>query len=105
MEKLINADDFSTSIDKKDIVVALFRVEWCPDCHFIDPFIDDVLEKFKHKLTAFNIDKDNFPLIANKYNVNGIPSFVAFKDGIEIGRFVSRSRKTRDEIEEFFTSL
>jgi hypothetical protein len=38
-------------------------------------------------------------------SVFGIPSFVAFKNGQEAGRFVSKDRKTQEEIEEFLTSL
>ena len=105
MEKINSIDEFNTRINKDGIVVAVFRVEWCPDCHFITPFMDEVLEKFEGKLTAFNINKDDFLSIAEEYNVNGIPSFVAFKGGKEIGRFVSKLRKTQAEIEDFFTSL
>lgn len=35
----------------------------------------------------------------------GIPSFVAFKGGKEVGRFVNKERKTRQQIESFIESL
>lgn len=37
--------------------------------------------------------------------VMGIPSFVAFKDGEETGRFVSKLRKTEQEIDDFLSGL
>lgn len=105
MEKINSIDEFNQKIDSSNIVVAVFRVEWCPDCHFITPFMDDVLDNFKDKLTAFNIDKDDFPTVAKEYDVTGIPSFVAFKNGKVIDSFISKQRKSRKEIEDFFTSL
>ncbi|SIE49450.1 Uncharacterised protein [Mycobacteroides abscessus subsp. abscessus] len=35
----------------------------------------------------------------------GIPSFIAFRDGEESGRFVSKDRKTQEEIENFIAGL
>ena len=37
--------------------------------------------------------------------VFGIPSFIAFKDGKEIGRFVNKDRKTKQQVEDFITGL
>lgn len=39
--------------------------------------------------------------IALQYDVLGIPSFVCFRSGKEISRFVSTLRKTKDEIKTF----
>lgn len=35
----------------------------------------------------------------------GIPSFVAFENGKETGRFVNKDRKTQAEIESFIKNL
>jgi hypothetical protein len=35
----------------------------------------------------------------------GIPSFVVYQDGKEIGRLVNKDRKTKDEVEKFLRSL
>jgi len=35
----------------------------------------------------------------------GIPSFVAYSDGQEIGRFNNGDRKTKAEVENFINSL
>ena len=37
--------------------------------------------------------------------IMGIPSFVAYSKGEEIARFVSRLRKTKDEIDTFLSEL
>nr|MCR4912154.1 thioredoxin [Lactobacillus sp.] len=35
----------------------------------------------------------------------GIPSFVVYQDGKEIGRLVNKDRKTKEEVENFLNSL
>jgi hypothetical protein len=37
--------------------------------------------------------------------VFGIPSFIAFENGEEIGRFVNKDRKTKEQVEKFIDSL
>ena len=43
--------------------------------------------------------------IAQDQMIMGIPSFVGVKDGVETGRFVSKLRKTKDEIDAFLKAL
>ncbi|MCY7914757.1 thioredoxin family protein, partial [Bacillus haynesii] len=38
-----------------------------------------------------------------EWDIFGIPSFLVFKEGNEISRFVSKDRKTKEEIEQFLT--
>jgi thiol-disulfide isomerase/thioredoxin len=81
--------------------MAVFKAVWCKDCHFIDPFMPEVERKYADKLTFVHIDRDELPDLCEKYNILGIPSFIAFVEGQELIRFVSKLRKTREEIEEF----
>ena len=37
--------------------------------------------------------------------VFGIPSFIAFNDGKETGRFVNKDRKTKQQVEDFINGL
>lgn len=47
------------------------------------------------------VDRDQFIDLCIELDIFGIPSFIAYKDGQETGRFVSKDRKTQQEIEEF----
>ena len=38
-------------------------------------------------------------------DIMGIPSFIGYDNGKETGRFVSKLRKTKDQIEAFIESL
>ena len=80
--------------------VFLFTAGWCPDCHFIEPFMPEVEEKYS-EYTFISVDRDQFIDLCGELEVYGIPSFIAYNNGEETGRFVSKDRKTKEEIETF----
>ena len=38
-------------------------------------------------------------------DVMGIPSFIVYRDGQEADRFVSKDRKTKEEVENFLKNI
>ncbi|MCH7323013.1 thioredoxin family protein [Solibacillus sp. MA9] len=85
-------------------VIFEFTANWCPDCRFIDPFMPEVVEKYSD-FHFVKVDRDQFIDLCIELNVIGIPSFVAYENDTELGRFVSKDRKTQEEIESFITGL
>ena len=85
-------------------VVLLFSANWCPDCRFLDPFLPEIEKDFSDT-KFYKIDRDGSIDIAKELNIFGIPSFVVYQDGKEIGRLVNKDRKTKDEVEKFLRSL
>ena len=53
----------------------------------------------------YQVDRDENIDLAADLNIFGIPSFVAYRDGKEIGRFVSKDRKTKQQVEDFLRNL
>ncbi|WP_028546885.1 thioredoxin family protein [Paenibacillus taiwanensis] len=100
MEKLQSVERFTALIAEPHPTIAIFKTSWCSDCHFIDPFMPEVEQKF-NEVTFIEVDAEAFEEIAQKYHIMGIPSFVAFKGGKETIRFVNKLRKTQPEIEQF----
>jgi thiol-disulfide isomerase/thioredoxin len=105
MEKILTEQAFNEKISQIKPTVAVFKTTWCKDCHYIDPFMPDVESKYGDRLDFIHVDRDELPDLCEKYNVLGIPSFIAFVQGEETIRFVSKLRKTREEIEEFFDKI
>ena len=98
-------EQFGSEISRDDrVTIALFKADWCGDCHYIEPFIGRVEGGYSN-LDILNIDIEKTPTIAKEYQVVGIPSFVAFKNGEIIGSFISRQRKSESEIRSFFESV
>lgn len=101
MDKAASAQDFRDKIGRDILTVAVFKADWCPDCRYLDLFFGEVEEAYRDRIAFLEVDRDAMldELIA--LGVVGIPSFIAFRNGREIVRFVSKLRKTRAEVERF----
>jgi thioredoxin-like negative regulator of GroEL len=105
MEPIRTEQAFNDAIAQEKPTVAVFKTTWCKDCHYIDPFMPDVEKAYADKLTFVQIDRDELPDLCETYNILGIPSFIGFSQSKELGRFVSKLRKTREEIEQFLDQV
>lgn len=101
MEKLTTEQQFQEIISSNKPTIAVFKAVWCKDCHFIDPFMPDLEASYAEQVTFVHIDRDELPDLCDQYRILGIPSFITFVNGQEVTRFVSKLRKTREEIEQF----
>lgn len=95
-------EDYNQAILGQSMMV--FSTTWCPDCHFLKTFIDDLVNKNK-EWTFYYIDRDQMVDLCISLDIMGIPSFVAYKDGHEVGRLVNKMRKTQDEIQSFIDGI
>lgn len=99
MIKLESDGHLRTLLEEEDVIL-LFSANWCPDCRVIEPVLPEIEDKF-NEWTFVYVDRDQFIHICSEYDVFGIPSFIAFRDGEETGRFVGKQRKSQEEIEDF----
>lgn len=104
MQNLQSLEEFQ-QLKNSGTHVFLFTADWCGDCRFLDPFLPEIEEKYKEKFTFVSVDRDKFIELCQELDIFGIPSFVAFQDGKELGRFVSKDRKTKEEVENFLDKL
>ncbi len=103
MKKLESVDQFNEYKDSHDTIF-MFTAGWCPDCRVIDPIMPDIEKAFPN-YSFLSVDRDEFIDLCIEMDIYGIPSFLAFSKGHELGRFVSRDRKTPEEIEAFIAGL
>jgi thiol-disulfide isomerase/thioredoxin len=103
MEKLQSVEQFE-QLKNEERTMFYFSADWCPDCRVIEPILPG-LEADYPEYEFIYVDRDDFIDICQQMDVFGIPSFIAFHNGKEVGRFVSKDRKTREEIEEFINGL
>ncbi|UFJ42716.1 thioredoxin family protein [Brevibacillus humidisoli] len=101
MKEIANQAEFERAIQSNKPVVVKFYTTWCPDCHRIDPFMPEVEAAYQEKLDMVAVNRDHLPELAEQLDVLGIPSFIAFQQGKELIRFVSKLGKSREEIEHF----
>ncbi|WP_078555531.1 thioredoxin family protein [Bacillus alkalicellulosilyticus] len=99
MKPIETKEAYSHGISKGASVV-LFSADWCPDCRIIEPVLPEIEQKYSN-VTFLYADRDQLIDLCQELDVFGIPSFIFYNDGVEIKRFVSRDRKTKEEIEAF----
>ena len=85
-------------------VVLFFTADWCPDCRFIKPAMPEIEQDFSD-YTFYEVDRDENIDLAAELNVFGIPSFIVYDNVKEIGRFVNKDRKTKQQVEDFLNNL
>jgi thiol-disulfide isomerase/thioredoxin len=102
--KTINSKDHFYEEVKSGNTIALFSADWCRDCVFIKPFLPEIEEKFD-QMNFVYVDRDEHLDLCEEFDIFGIPSFLAFKDGNLVGTFISKDRKTKEEIESFIESI
>jgi thiol-disulfide isomerase/thioredoxin len=103
MQKIESVEQYKEVIQSGKHIM-MFSADWCPDCRFIEPVLPEIVDNYQD-YQFYYVDRDKFIDLCAELNIFGIPSFVAYKDGKEIGRYVNKERKTKEQIEEFINSL
>lgn len=84
-------------VDGIDVVV-IFG-EWCGDSKIQVPRFMKVLDKaglpsFNLKIYGVNRDKKGIIYDMSKYNIEKVPTFIVYQDGVELGRIVEAPKKS-----------
>lgn len=98
-----NLEELAGYVEKGNNVF-FFTADWCGDCRFIKPVMPEIEAEFP-EYQFVEVDRDDYMDVAIEWNIFGIPSFVVIKDGKEVGRFVNKNRKTKEEIATFLREL
>lgn len=95
-QKITDAD-FETQVLKSDrLVVVDFWAEWCGPCQAMAPHFDALASEMTNvKLVKMNVDDS--PHTPGKFNIRGIPTLIAFKDGQAVATKVGGMNKTQLE--------
>jgi len=91
VEEIDSASEFNEAL-KKDVAIVDFHAEWCMPCIMMSPVIDEISQKKEMKKAHFiKVNVDDYPEIAEKFNVLSIPTMVILKKGKEAGRIIGAS--------------
>ena len=79
-EKSLSVNEFSELITSEKIVMVDYFAKWCAPCKVMEPFLDDLSEKYSDKLKFIRIDYDqNLPLVKS-LGVQGLPVIQIYYD-------------------------
>jgi thioredoxin 1 len=70
----------------KTPVLVEFGATWCVPCRRLEPILMGMQDEFAGRLELFQIDVDEDPDLAMKYQVMGVPAMILFKGGNPLER-------------------
>ncbi|MBV7507906.1 thioredoxin family protein [Neobacillus pocheonensis] len=100
MEEIKSLETFEQVVSNEKTVIIKFFAGWCPDCTRMNMFIDDVIKDYS-QYEWNEINRDDFPELAEKYSVMGIPSLLIFKNGEKLAHLHSANAKSPEQVREF----
>lgn len=85
----LTADSFrELTVSSDQPVLVDFWAPWCPPCRGMAPTLDALAAAYDGRAQVVKLDIDEHPQIAEQLGVSSIPTFVLFKGGKEVQRFV-----------------
>lgn len=87
--------DFAARVLESDRpVVVDFWAAWCPPCRQMNPVIDELAGE-RPELAFVTVDADANRQTVIEHGVLSMPTFLVFRDGVEIARLVGSRPKRR----------
>ena len=86
------SDVFTKSKQSKNnnsapLLFVKFTAEWCKPCKVIQPtYIEMAIQYPKVKFVTVDVDGDDCDVLSSKLRVGMMPTFICFRNGVEIGR-------------------
>ncbi|MBT2573157.1 thioredoxin family protein [Bacillus sp. ISL-51] len=102
MKIISTTEQFNELIQSDKEIIVKFYADWCPDCTRMNMFIGDILEEYNQN-EWYELNKDELPELADKYQVMGIPSLLIFKNGEKKAHLHSANAKSPEEVTEFLS--
>lgn len=98
MTKIVNLTEAKDLLASNELVIIDFFATWCGPCQMYGPIVDEVSSELTDvKIVKVDIDQDVD--LAAENEVMGVPTTIAFKNGVEVARF--SGFKPADELKAF----
>jgi len=95
MTKELDEKSFKELTESSDkLILVDFWAPWCGPCKQLAPILDEVSKEIGSKAEITKVNVDEFPDIAGKHNVRGIPTMILFKGGSVVATKVGSLSKT-----------
>ena len=76
-------------------VVVDFTASWCPPCHAIAPFLDEIADELAGRAKIAKLDVDENPDVTVRYGVRSMPTLIVFKNGAPTAMQIGAVPKNR----------
>lgn len=72
---------FQELIQSEKPVLVDFHATWCGPCHAMAPVLKELAGEMQEQVRIVKIDVDRNPAVAGHYQIQGVPTFMLFKEG------------------------
>lgn len=95
--------NFEQLIQSDVPVLVDFYAEWCQPCKIQSPVLQELAREESGRIRVIKIDVDKNPLIARRYQIQGVPTLMLFRKGQVLWRQsgVTPKQVLRKVLEEF----
>ena len=83
--KELNLESFSETVSE-GVVLVDFWAPWCGPCRMLNPIIEQLSQDFEGKAIVAKANIEEFPELAQQFNIAAIPAMIIFKNGQEVDR-------------------
>jgi thioredoxin len=84
----LTPDTFDAEIASSTPTLVDYWAAWCGPCRMMSPILHDVASKFEGRMRLFGVDVEAHKDLWERFDLRGIPTFILFRDGKEVGRIV-----------------
>jgi thioredoxin 1 len=83
----LSTHDFNQTISE-GVTLVDFYADWCSPCKMMAPIVDKLAQEYAGQAKVAKVDVDQNIQIAMRYQVQGVPTFAIFRDGVMVHRVV-----------------
>lgn len=77
---------FNEIIQSNALVLIDFSAGWCGPCQMLAPILKEVKDEMGDQLTIIKIDVDKNQAVAARFQVQGVPTLILYKNGTQVWR-------------------
>lgn len=93
---VITDKNFETEIGVlKGSALVDFWASWCGPCQMLGPVIEQIADEVDGTALVGKVNVDENQELASRFGVMSIPTVIAFKNGVEVGRVVGVQPKAK----------